>query len=77
MNKKKTAVFALSSILIISSLLAAFTFATKVISVDGEIKTQGVDISITAGADDSEVMPGKAVKYEPKIQYKGVYNIKV
>lgn len=71
-KKIKSAISILSIILVISSLLAAFTFATKVISVDGEIKTQGVDISITAGADDSEVMPGKAVKYEPKIQYKGV-----
>ena len=72
-NKKiKLIISILSVVFIISSIMAAYTFASNIATINGTVKTQGVDISITADADDSEVTPNKFVRYEPKIHYQGV-----
>lgn len=72
-NKKiKLIISILSVVFILSSIMAAYTFASNIATINGTVKTQGVDISITADADDSEVTPNKFVRYEPKIHYQGV-----
>lgn len=69
-NHKKTIAF-LVMVLILSSLLT-LSSARNIISTKGKFLTDGVDVSISATADEGEVTPGKKVKYEPVISYKGV-----
>lgn len=68
--KKRLAILCVA-VLVISSFMS-LTYAEKVISTHGELKTQGVDISIAATQDNKLIAPNMTVKYEPVITYKGV-----
>ena len=70
-NKRKLLIIVLSLILLISSF-ASFTYASKIISTYGYLRTDGVDITISSEQYATDLAPNMTVPYKPIISYKGV-----
>lgn len=57
---------------LIFSIIATFSYAYEIITVNVSIKTQGVNATVCVKTDDSKVFPGKTVSYKPMIDYRGI-----
>lgn len=69
-KKKSKSLVALFLVLLIVAV-AVTAYAASDGSVKNIVRTQGVDIRVSAEVDDSLVSPGKDVAYEPVIENKG------
>lgn len=70
-KKKDKSLVALFLVLLLIVAVAVTAYAASDGSVKNIVRTQGVDIRISAEVDDSLVSPGKDVEYKPVIENKG------
>lgn len=69
--KKKVILMTAFTIFLISSFMT-ITYAEKVISLEGNIETEGVDVLIESEGYNTPLAPGMTVPYEPVITYRGI-----
>lgn len=70
-KKKDKSLVALFLVLLLIVAVAVTAYAANDGSVKNIVRTQGVDIRVSAEVDDSLVSPGKDVEYKPVIENKG------
>ena len=70
-KKKDKSLVALFLVLLLIVAVAVTAYAASDGSVKNIVRTQGVDIRVSAEVDDSLVSPGKDVEYKPVIENKG------
>ena len=70
-KKKSKSLVALFLVLLLIVAVAVTAYAVNDGSVKNIVRTQGVDIRVSAEVDDSLVSPGKDVTYKPVIENRG------
>ena len=71
MTKKKSKSLVALFLVLLLIIAAVTAYAASDGSVKNIVRTQGVDIRISAEVDDSLISPGKDVEYKPVIENKG------
>ena len=71
MTKKKSKSLVALFLVLLLIIAAVTAYAASDGSVKNIVRTQGVDIRVSAEVDDSLVSPGKDVEYKPVIENKG------
>ena len=71
-RKIKITVFITGIIILIISSFMTVTYAEKIISLEGVIETEGVDVSIDSADFKKQIAPNMTVPYEPVITYRGI-----